>query len=181
MLEFIQGLGPIETLFFYAFLLSVVFGFVARMTSFCPLGGVADVVHSGNTGRLSAYFFAIAIAMLAMAAMEFFSLVNADGTRPPYRMSQFRWPGYVLGGFVFGVGMTLCRGCGMKNMINLGGGNLKALVAIAGMGGAAVTLLYIEGFYQTWFLSWMNPLTPDLAQHGFEYQDLGTNANHANV
>ena len=89
-------------------------------------------------------------------------------------MPEFRWPGYIIGGFLFGVGMSLCRGCGMKTIINLGSGNLKAIIAIFGMGSAAVLLLYVEGVFEHFFLSWMTPLMPDLEKSGLSHQDLGT-------
>ncbi len=165
---------PINHLFFWAFIVSIVFGIVARKTDFCPLGGVADVMHSGHTGRLNMYFFAIGVAILGVTTLEALGAMSLDATVPPYRTSFFRWPGYLIGGLLFGVGMTLCRGCGMKNLLNLGGGNLKAIAAIAGMGGAAVILLYVEGTLETLFFSWINPLTPQLATSGFDYQDLGT-------
>ncbi|HIM95544.1 MAG TPA: YeeE/YedE family protein [Gammaproteobacteria bacterium] len=167
-------LGEIEALFFVIFLVSIVFGVVARKTDFCPLGGIADVIHSGNTGRLSMYFFAIATAVLGVTIFEALDIISADSTRPPYRMSQFRWPAYLVGGALFGIGMTLCRGCGMKSILNLGGGNLKTIVAILGMGGAAVLMLYVEGFFNDYFLSWVLPASPNLDDYGFKMQDLGT-------
>ena len=170
----LEGISPISELFFYAFLLSVFFGIVAKKTDFCPLGGIADIVDTGHTGRFRMYFFAIATAIIGITLLEAFNILDVDGTRPPYRMSQFRWPAYLVGGMFFGVGMTLCRGCGMKNMINLGSGNLKAIVAILGMGTAAVLMLYVEGFFSDYFLSWVMPLTPDLSNTGYDHQDIGT-------
>ena len=174
VLPILGEIGEIEALFLAIFLVSIFFGAVARKTDFCPLGGIADVVHSGNTGRLSMYFFAIAIAILGVTVSEALEVFSADGTRPPYRMSQFRWPAYLVGGAFFGIGMTLCRGCGMKNILNLGGGNLKAIVAILGMGGAAVLMLYVEGFFNDYFLSWVLPASPNLDDYGLTHQDLGT-------
>lgn len=178
-LPFIGSWDAISQLYLLAFILSVFFGAVARSSEFCPLGGVADFMQTGDNGRLRMYLFAIATAILGMTLLEAFSIISVDSTRPPYRMSQFRWAGYALGGFLFGIGMTLCRGCGMKNMINLGSGNLKAIVAILGMGSAAVLLLYVEGTFEALFLNWINPLTPDLAEHGINHQDLGTLAASA--
>lgn len=153
MISILGNLGEIEALFFVIFCVSIVFGAVARKTDFCPLGGIADVIHHGNTGQLSMYFFAIAIAVFGVTILEALVIISADATWPPYRMSQFRWPAYLVGGAIFGIGMTLCRGCGMKSVLNLGGGNLKAMVAILGMGGAAVLMLYAEGVFNDYFLS----------------------------
>jgi len=167
-------MNAIDQLFVLIFLLSIGFGISARRTEFCPLGGIADIIQHDHWGRFYMYLFAIAVAMFGVTLLEYFNVINFDNTRPPYRMSPLRWPGYVFGGLLFGIGMTFCRGCGMKNMLNLGGGNLKTLVAILGMGSAAVVLLYVEGAFSTLFLSWMNPLTPDLAAYNFHQTDLGT-------
>ena len=37
----------------------------------------------------------------------------------------------VLGGLMFGIGMTLASGCGNKTLIRIGGGNLKSIVVFA--------------------------------------------------
>ncbi len=177
-LPLIGELDPISQLFILAFALSILFGAVARKTEFCPLGGIADIMQNGNSGRFRMYLLAIAVAMLGVALLEANALVDFDGTRPPYRMAQFRWPAYLVGGLLFGIGMTLCRGCGMKNMVNLGGGNLRSVVAILGMGSAAFLMLYVEGFFADYFLSWVMPLTPDLELSGLDHQDLGTLLSH---
>lgn len=167
-------LSEIETLFFVIFGVSIFFGAVARKTDFCPLGGIADYIHRGNTGRLSMYFFAIAVAILGVSVFEALEIFGVDNTRPPYRMPQFRWLAYLIGGGIFGVGMTLCRGCGMRSIVNLGSGNLKTIVAILGMGGAAVLMLYVEGFFSDYFLSWILPTSPNFDDYGLPHQDLGT-------
>lgn len=174
MPSFIAEMNPITQLFWLAFLMSIVFGMVVRKTQFCPLGGVADYLDTGNTGRLWMYFWAIGTAILAVTFLEFFNQISVDDTAPPYRMSFFRWLAYIVGGMSFGIGMALCRGCGMRSIVNLGSGNLKAFIAICGMSLAAVLMLYTEGFFQTYFLSWVNPVTPDLATMGVNKQDLGT-------
>lgn len=170
----LSNFDEIEVLFISIFILSILFGALARKTDFCPLGGIADVVHSRNTGRLSMYFFAIAIAMFGVTILEAIEIFSVDSTVPPYRMSQFRWPAYLVGGLFFGIGMTLCRGCGMKSILNLGGGNLKTLVSISAMGSAAVMMLYYEGFFNDYFLSWVLPATPNLEDYGISQQDLGS-------
>lgn len=170
-------MDSLQLLYLTAFILSLAFGAIARRTDFCPLGGIADIIKEGNNGRFNMYIFAIGIAILGATVMEAFSVLSFDSTKPPYRMSQFRWSGYILGGFLFGIGMTFSRGCGMKNMLNLGSGDLRAIVAISGMAIAGYMLLYVEGVMGTLF-GWVNTLTPDLAESGLEYQDLGSIAGH---
>src|SRR6185436_8196948 len=56
---------------------------------------------------------------------------------------------YVLGGFLFGVGMTLGSGCGSKTLIRIGGGNLKSVIVYVFLGIAAyMTLRGILGAFR---------------------------------
>lgn len=164
-------------LYIAAFSLSIFFGAIARKTLFCPLGGIADVMQNGNSGRFYMYIFAIGVAILGATLLEALGFLSFDSTKPPYRMPQFRWAGYALGGFLFGVGMTMSRGCGMKNMLNLGSGDLRALIAVSGMAIAGYSLLYIDGVMDTLF-SWVNALSPNLSDIGIAHQDLGSFAGH---
>jgi uncharacterized membrane protein YedE/YeeE len=46
--------------------------------------------------------------------------------------------GAVIGGLMFGVGMALVGTCGFGALVRLGGGNLRALVVLTGLGLAAL-------------------------------------------
>jgi hypothetical protein len=58
-----------------------------------------------------------------------------------YLTPNFTWLSYIVGGLVFGVGMTLGSGCGSKTLIRVGGGNLKSLVVLVFMAIAAYMTL----------------------------------------
>ena len=163
-------------LYILVFGLSLFFGIIARKTEFCPLGGIADVIQTGNSGRFFMYIFAIGIAILGATLLEASSTLSFDGTKPPYRMPQFRWSGFILGGFLFGVGMTMSRGCGMKNMLNLGSGDLRAIIAVLGMAIAGYILLYVDDAMDSIF-GWVTTSSLDLTQFGLKHQDLGSFAN----
>ena len=137
-----KTMNTLILLYFLVFLLSIFFGVIAKKTNFCLLGGVVDILHHNNNGRFYMYFFAIGVAILGASLLEVTSLLNFDNTNPYYRNPQFNWQGYIIGGFIFGFGMTLCRGCGMRSIINLGAGDMRALIAILGIAIAAYTLLY---------------------------------------
>ena len=102
--------------------LAVVFGAVANKTHFCTLGAVSDWVNIGDTGRMRAWIFAMAVALAGVLVIESLGLANISGTTfPHYRTSFFAWMRYLLGGFMFGIGMTLASGCGSKTRIRFGG------------------------------------------------------------
>src|SRR6202008_2623668 len=102
------------------------FGAVGNKTRFCTMGAVADWVNMGETSRLRMWLLAIAVAILGAAGLQLAGLV--DYSKSIYTTPNFTWLSYLVGGLLFGVGMTLGSGCGSKTLIRVGAGNLKSLV-----------------------------------------------------
>ena len=154
-----------------AWVLAFVLGIAVRKTGFCTLGAVSDWINIGHMGRIAAWAFAIAIAIAGVLIMEITGVVDMSSTLPPYRSSNFMWPRYILGGLMFGVGMTLSSGCGNMTSIRMGGGNGKSIVVFTVMGTWAY-LMTKTNFYGYVFHSWMEPLSIDLASRGIESQEV---------
>jgi uncharacterized membrane protein YedE/YeeE len=106
--------------------LAFVFGAIGNKTNFCAMGAVSDVVAMGDWNRMRMWLLSIAVAILGASALQLTGLV--DLSKSIYTTPNFSWLSYSLGGFLFGVGMTLGSGCGSKTLIRLGGGNLKSLI-----------------------------------------------------
>ena len=109
-----------------AFALAFVFGAVANKTEFCTMGAVSDWVNMGHTGRMRMWLLAIGVAILGANALHLAGAI--DLSKSIYPGPNFTWLSYIVGGFLFGVGMTLGSGCGSKTLIRIGAGNLKSVV-----------------------------------------------------
>jgi uncharacterized protein len=109
-----------------AFALAFAFGAVGNKTNFCTMGAVSDVVNIGDWSRLRMWLLAIAVAMLGASGLQLAGLIDVSKTI--YTSPNFTWLSCMLGGLLFGVGMTLGSGCGSKTLIRIGTGNLKSLV-----------------------------------------------------
>lgn len=157
------------------FVLAFIMGAVANKTNFCTMGAVSDWVNMGDKGRMRAWLLAIAVAMLGVVVFEAMGLVDADGAFPPYRSAQFAWVEHLLGGLLFGIGMTYGSGCGNKTLVRVGGGNIKSLMVLLII---AVIAYYMVNplpgssntLYSLLFFGWTSPLSIGLG----EAQDLGT-------
>lgn len=153
--------------------LAIVFGAVASKTHFCTLGAVSDWVNIGDTGRMRAWVFAMAVALAGVLVMEAAGYASVSGkTFPPYRTATFAWVRYLIGGLMFGVGMTLASGCGSKTLIRAGGGNLKSVVVLVVASVCAYCMLWTD-LYATAFDPWIAATAVDLQQHGMRSQALG--------
>ena len=152
------------------FALAAVFGFVAAKTNFCTMGAVSDMLHMGSLGRLGAWCFATGLAILGAQGLHAAGLVDlADAI---YLTPNFGWLGYVVGGLAFGVGMTLAAGCGQRNLVRFGGGNLKALVVLLVLGITAYTTL--RGLLGLLRITVFEAPNVALDDHGLDGQGLAT-------
>ncbi|MBI5462199.1 MAG: YeeE/YedE family protein [Gammaproteobacteria bacterium] len=153
------------------FLGAVALGAVASKTNFCTMGAVSDWINMGKKGRLWAWLSAAAIALAGVLILEATGILSVDSSLPPYRSANFAWLRYLLGGSMFGIGMTLAGGCGNKTLLNIGGGNLKSLLVFAIVSVFAFLMTKTD-FYAVLFHSWINATAIQLEAHGVSSQSL---------
>jgi uncharacterized protein len=130
-----------------AFILAFIFGFVGNRTHFCTMGAVSDVVTMGDWNRMRMWVLAIAVAILGSNALELGGWIKLSDSI--YQTPNFTWLSYIVGGILFGAGMTLASGCGSKTLIRIGGGNLKSVVVFLFLGiSAYMTLRGLFGAFR---------------------------------
>ncbi|NCF37631.1 MAG: YeeE/YedE family protein, partial [Gammaproteobacteria bacterium] len=161
----------------WAFGLSLVFGGIANKANFCTMGAVSDWINMGDLNRMRSWMLAVVTAILGVGILEYtgsidLSLTTSNETsNPPYRTANFIWLRHLLGGLMFGVGMTLASGCGNKTLVRLGEGNMKSLVVLIIMGICAWWMLFTNLSYNG-FLQWMLPLSIDFSLQDIPSQDI---------
>jgi hypothetical protein len=129
----------IKTIVWSGFGLGIVFGFIANKTNFCTMGAISDVVNMEHWGRMRAWLLAIAVAVVGTNMLAYFGSI--DLTKSIYTGNSFPWLAFIVGGFCFGVGMTLAGGCGNKTLVRVGGGSLKSIVVFIFLGFSAIATL----------------------------------------
>ena len=155
------------------FVIAAVLGAIVNKTNFCTMGAVSDWVNMGDHGRMRAWLLAMAVAMGGVAVLEFTGAISLAGeTFPPYRTASFGWLRYLVGGALFGIGMTLGSGCGNKTLVRVGAGNMKSVVVLA----IVSTMAYLMSWtplYEQLFHPWVSATSIDLAKRGISSQELG--------
>ena len=157
------------------FILAFILGAVVNKTNFCTMGAVSDLVNMGDSGRLRAWILAATVALIGVVILEVLGRVDLSSTLPPYRGSEFQWGRYILGGILFGIGMTFASGCGNKTLIRIGGGNIKSIFVFAVI--AVIAYYMVDPYkelpstwYQTYFSPWLGQASISLNTP----QDLGS-------
>lgn len=157
-----------------SFITAIILGMVVNKTNFCTMGAVSDMVNMQDYSRLRAWLLAIAVATLGVTLLEYLSMLNISSTFPPYRGSQLIIGENLIGGFLFGIGMTFASGCGNKTLIRIGGGNIKSIFVFAVIAVIAYYMLSpLPGtdhtLFSLFFYDWIRPLSIDLESQ----QDIG--------
>ncbi len=161
------------------FIIALIFGALANKANFCTMGAVADWANFGDLNRMRSWVLAIALTVIGVGVLEYFGMIDMSLTTsnetstPPYRFSNFVWLRHLVGGVMFGIGMSLASGCGNKTLVRLGEGNLKSLVVLL-MITAGASLMFFTSFDYDVFLQWMNPLSIDFGEMGASGQDIAS-------
>ena len=107
---------------------AILFGLVASKTQFCIMGSISDWINMGSKVRFRAWVLSMGVAIIGSQIM--YQLGWVDLGQSIYLSSNLRLLGFIVGGFIFGIGMTLGSGCGQRTLVRVGGGNLKSLVVL---------------------------------------------------
>jgi uncharacterized membrane protein YedE/YeeE len=155
--------------------IALVMGALVNKTNFCTMGAVSDMVNIGDFGRVRAWMLAIAVAVIGVVVLEYFGKAAPGNAFPPYRGGNLLLAENLIGGLLFGIGMTLASGCGNKCLIRIGGGNLKSIMVMLIIG--VIAYFMINPFpgsdktlFTVLFYDWIRPLSIDLGVS----QDLGS-------
>ena len=157
------------------FVIAFVFGFVGAKANFCTMGAISDVVNMGHWGRLRMWLLAVAVAIVGASVLSYSGAVDlsASVTQRP----MLPWLSLLVGGFAFGVGMTLAGGCANRNLIRAGGGSVRSLVVLTFS--AIAAYMTLKGLFGRWRASLLDPVNINLGERGWADQSLATALSRA--
>jgi len=149
----------VATVAWLGLLIGACFGVIGNHSNFCTMGAISDVINIGRWERMRQWFIAIAVAVAGVALLQSVGMIDIATTL--YTGSRFMLGGYIIGGFLFGIGMTLASGCGAKTLIRIGGGNMKS--AFVFMVVAIAAYMTLKGLYAVPRIGLINPMVLDLS------------------
>jgi hypothetical protein len=169
-----SGLTPTLIVGIGGLVIGLIFGAVVQRTNFCTMGSISDLVLMGDGRRFRAWVLAIAVAIIGSQILSFSGIV--DLSKAIYLTPNFGWLGSIIGGLMFGFGMTQAGGCASRTLVRLGGGNLKSLMVTLVLGIVAYTT--VRGLLALPRLQ-IETTNVDLTMHGLANQNLGEMAGAA--
>ncbi|PWC44921.1 YeeE/YedE family protein [Azospirillum sp. TSO22-1] len=108
-------------------LIGAAFGALAQRSRFCLRASTLEVAHGRFGGRLAVWLLAFSTALIAtqgLILLGWFDTGNVRQLNNPGSLS-----GAIIGGLMFGCGMTLTRACASRMLVLSANGNLRALLS----------------------------------------------------
>lgn len=104
-------------------LVGLVFGYALQRGGFCMNTAFRELLFSRDGRLFKAWLMAVFVQLVVLAALD--SRLAIDVAAPPVW-----WSAAAAGGYVFGAGMVLARGCTSGNYYRLGEGLIGAYVVV---------------------------------------------------
>ena len=140
----IQALDQLNTqVLFCTLLISFVLGFTAQRTHFCTMGSIADVFLMQDWTRALQWVVATSITLVGFGCLCLSGQI--DPFKTLYFTNKWYWASTSVGGLMFGCGMVLSSGCGLKTLVRSGSGNLKSWVVMVVM--AVFAFMTLKGLF----------------------------------
>lgn len=138
-------------------------GFAVRHARLCTFGAIEDALMGGDSRRLRVFGLALGIAILGTQALIVGGFLDPELTT--YVPPALPLISIMIGSVMFGIGMAMVGTCGFGSLVRLGTGDLRSLVVVLVLGGAAyATLRGVFADFRVGFLEALSLPIPEGAR-----------------
>ncbi|MHA1911813.1 MAG: YeeE/YedE thiosulfate transporter family protein [Candidatus Kariarchaeaceae archaeon] len=130
-------------------MIGLIIGFVLQRSQFCTVRSIRDPFMTGNATAAVAIIVGILVALVSFTTLMYTGFGGIPIAAGRWFVFDHFWAPAIIGGLIFGFGMTLAGGCVMGSLWRSGEGQTKNWLAVLGIAvGAALTTEYIkDDFY----------------------------------
>lgn len=122
-----ESLGEKQTIALAGLVVGLLFGAFAQRSKFCLRSAVVEFWNRQGASKLSVWLFAFSSAVIATQFFILQGWLNVAQARQLAATGSLS--GALIGGFLFGTGMILARGCSSRMLVLAANGNLRALLS----------------------------------------------------
>jgi uncharacterized protein len=117
------------------FVIGLVYGAIGLLSGFCLMSSLRGWWTKGDSRQVRTCALAIAVAIVGAQFLAAQGLIDLG--KSIYLQPTFSAPLMFFGGLLFGYGMVMSNGCGLRALVLLGRGNLRSFVVVIVLGIAA--------------------------------------------
>ncbi len=121
----------VSQLIWVGLIIGMLYGALIQRTQFCMGKCFTEIKLLGTLLQLKAYLLAVLVAMIGTKILIDLGIV--DPNQSIYLPTEFPWLGFVVGGYIFGMGLVMAQGCASRIWVRMGEGNLGSLLSVFGV------------------------------------------------
>lgn len=114
-------------------------GLAARLGRFCTLGAIEDYLYQGSSVRMRMWLLAIGVSVIGAHGLA--AAGALDMSQTVYHQAGWSPFASIMGGLLFGYGMSIAGNCGFGALARFGGGDFRSFVIVIIIGIAAYVML----------------------------------------
>lgn len=141
MTGYLDTFGEPAVAAFAGLLAGVIFGTSAEQSRFCLRAAAVEIARARLGPRMAVWLLTFSTALLWTQSLQWAGVIDLGTSR--WLASPGTLSGAVIGGLVFGVGMTLARGCPGRLLVLGSTGNLRAI--LSGLVFAVIAQMSLHG------------------------------------
>lgn len=130
-----EDIEPKVLLLAGALIIGLVFGAMARFSGFCLRSAVIETVEGRAGKQVAGWLTALVVAIVGTQLLGYLNIV--DLSESIYLGATLNWLPLIFGGFLFGLGMVITRGCGGRHLVLAASGNMRSWLVITVLGFSA--------------------------------------------
>jgi uncharacterized protein len=123
----LETIGDTYVLALGGAIIGIMFGAFSQYSRFCLRSATLEVAHGAVGERMAVWLFTFSTALIVTQALILLGEFNTGAVRQLNNTGSLS--GAIIGGLMFGVGMTLTRACGSRMLVLSATGNLRALLS----------------------------------------------------
>lgn len=109
-----------------------VLGLSARLGEFCTFGAIESAYMGHDHRRARIWGIVLGVAILSVFTLD--AIGQLDVSQTLYHSMQWNPIASIIGGLLFGYGMSLAGNCGFGALARFGGGDLRSMVVVVVIG-----------------------------------------------
>jgi uncharacterized protein len=127
--------SPFNPIMTWFILIGLFMGLISQRSRFCIVKAFRDPFMTGESGGSTGVMAGLIVTLFGFTAIKYFGISIGDAalrTREMAWVFPHFWGRALLGGLIFGLGMTIAGGCAVGTLWRVGEGQIKLWFAAVG-------------------------------------------------